>query len=561
MTFILLVHPIRYISLALLGFALRILTTVYFKETLRHRVEIVTPINDWKRGHEALHLWSLGLNPYGGNIFHEYPINLQFYKLISSYCSVDLSFCLTDVLTAILLHQAVYRQLLVHEQQGSHSIAQKRSTLVYMIYLLSPLTIMSCSGQTTTIFTNFLIAVILFTMSMRTLQALTCVLCAMLACNNIHYATLILPVFICMEFSNWSSSSSGGGGQATTSLRGGSEGPLDIRGGPTSSVQHRQRRDKSGRPGGAGDGSRSLAELHGSINDGHSRRNTYNTTTTAVTSTTATDVDVHRQSHHNNQNDNHDDAEHAEPRQQQQQQGQNTSEGKGKLQEQQQQHQPYYSSVKFTSSLTNSAIICLASIVTLQLSSYILMGYSWSYLQASYLFILNFGDLTPNIGLYWYFFTEIFDHFQMFFIWVVQMLCYIQVIPLCVSLRDRPHFALYIILYLSSICQPYPNLASIGLLTSLLVQYSDLFSHLEQGLKIACTCLTCACLWPLFWHLWIIMGTANANFYFGATLAFMAALIYLSVDLLNAHEHKMTKLKLEQLDAAAAASTAPVCTS
>lgn len=44
-------------------------------------------------------------------------------------------------------------------------------------------------------------------------------------------------------------------------------------------------------------------------------------------------------------------------------------------------------------------------------------------------------DLTPNIGLYWYFFIEMFDHFRNFFILVFQahLLCYS--IPICLKLR------------------------------------------------------------------------------------------------------------------------------
>lgn len=433
---LLLDQPIKYLALAALGLLLRILTTTNFKETLRHRVEVVTPMSDWKRVYEAIHLWNSGLDPYGGNLFHEYPISLQFYKIVSNYFDVDLAFVITDTITAILLHQSIYRQLLSDNETEKDS--RQRSTIVYLVYLFSPLTIISCAGQSTIIFTNFLIASILFTLPIKTFKALTCVLCALLACNNIYYATLILPIFVCMEYSSW--------------------------------VDNLKRTN---------------------ITD----RNT----------------------------------------------AQGTSSPEGKKPN-------YYSNANFLSTLTNSAIICLASIATLLITSYVLMGNSWSYMKSSYLFILKVGDLTPNVGIYWYFFTEMFDHFLSFFTWVIQILAYIQVIPLTIALRDRPFFALYIVALISTICQPYPSLANIGLVTSILPQYSDLFQHLARGLKVVCTCVTCMCLWPIFWHLWIIMGTANANFYFGATLAFMAALIFFSIDLLNAHVYKMTKLKLQQYD-------------
>lgn len=37
------------------------------------------------------------------------------------------------------------------------------------------------------------------------------------------------------------------------------------------------------------------------------------------------------------------------------------------------------------------------------------------------------------------------------------------------------------------------------------------------------------------WHLWIYAGSANANFYFGATLAFCTGQIFLITDLLFAY--------------------------
>ena len=34
---------------------------------------------------------------------------------------------------------------------------------------------------------------------------------------------------------------------------------------------------------------------------------------------------------------------------------------------------------------------------------------------------LTVSDLTPNVGMWWYFFTEMFDHFRPFFLGVFQV--------------------------------------------------------------------------------------------------------------------------------------------
>lgn len=419
-------QPIGTIVLALLGLASRFVVSITFGESLRQRVEVTTPISDWKRAHEAVHLLNSGLDPYSDNLFHEYPISLQFYKIILNYFNIDITFALTDVFTAIILKYSVINQMKVDNERAVNQFATKSSNLVYLIYLFSPLTIITSAARSTSTYTNFLIALISLILFMKPFRASTCVLCAILACNNIHLSTIVIPIFLCQEF-----------------------------------YSHR-------------------------ISQSESQSN-------------------------------------------------------------EKQKLKYYERSDFYSSLSTSFIICLASILTLLLTSYLVMDNSWSFIRATYLYVLTVQDLTPNIGMFWYFFTEMFDHFLDFFTWVVQINAFIHVVPLSISLRDSPFFLLYVIILTSTIFQPYPNLAHIGLLTSLLPQHRHLFAHMNHGLKISCTLITCMCLWPVFWHLWIMTGTANSNFYFGATAAFVAALILLLSDLLNAHNYIKAKSRFEEL--------------
>lgn len=48
---------------------------------------------------------------------------------------------------------------------------------------------------------------------------------------------------------------------------------------------------------------------------------------------------------------------------------------------------------------------------------------------------LTLPDLTPNPGLWWYFFTEMFDHFRPFFLVVFSMHLLIYVLPVCIKFR------------------------------------------------------------------------------------------------------------------------------
>ena len=77
----------------------------------------------------------------------------------------------------------------------------------------------------------------------------------------------------------------------------------------------------------------------------------------------------------------------------------------------------------------------LAAVCLLNLA---MVGFGADFTNATYLFVLNVPDLVPNAGLYWYFFTEMFDHFRVFFACVFQLNAFVFTIPLAVRLRDEP---------------------------------------------------------------------------------------------------------------------------
>jgi GPI-anchor transamidase subunit U len=48
---------------------------------------------------------------------------------------------------------------------------------------------------------------------------------------------------------------------------------------------------------------------------------------------------------------------------------------------------------------------------------------------------LTVPDLTPNVGLWWYFFTEMFDHFRSFFLMVFTAMVVIGTIPITIKFQ------------------------------------------------------------------------------------------------------------------------------
>ncbi|BFZ12674.1 hypothetical protein BsWGS_15713 [Bradybaena similaris] len=180
---------------------------------------------------------------------------------------------------------------------------------------------------------------------------------------------------------------------------------------------------------------------------------------------------------------------------------------------------------------------CILSFVFFSLligSSFLAEG-SWEFLQSTYGFILSVPDLTPNTGVFWYFFTEMFDHFRTFFVCVFQLNAVVYTVPLAVKFAEKPVFLMYILLVLTAIFKSYPSYADAALYFSLLPLWKHTFSYLRNTLVVAGMFITCMVLAPILYHLWIFAGSANANFYFAITLTYSTAQIFLVTDLLFAY--------------------------
>lgn len=61
------------------------------------------------------------------------------------------------------------------------------------------------------------------------------------------------------------------------------------------------------------------------------------------------------------------------------------------------------------------------------------------------------------------------------------------------------------------------------------------FPVMSHNFIVGATFLVTSVLAPVVWHLWIYSASANANFYFGVTLVFATAQIFLITDLFFAN--------------------------
>jgi phosphatidylinositol glycan class U len=117
-----------------------------------------------------------------------------------------------------------------------------------------------------------------------------------------------------------------------------------------------------------------------------------------------------------------------------------------------------------------SSVIFFSTVITLLGLSYIITG-SWEFIPATYGFQLLVPDLTPNIGLWWYFFIEIFDSFRAFFLGVFWLHLAGYVGGLTIRLRTQPLFVVTTLLGLFAIFKPYPSISDVSLYFAFLPLY------------------------------------------------------------------------------------------
>lgn len=166
--------------------------------------------------------------------------------------------------------------------------------------------------------------------------------------------------------------------------------------------------------------------------------------------------------------------------------------------------------------------------------SYNLTGNSWLFISSTYGVQLTLSDLTPNIGLWWYFFIEMFDSFRDFFLGVFWLHMTSYVAGLTIRLRRQPLFVVTSMLGIFAVFKPYPSIADAALFLAMVPLYRHVFPLLRYSF-IEVTALTYATfLGPAFYYVWIYVGSGNANFFYAITLVWSLGLILFESDLLYA---------------------------
>ncbi|MCO5598793.1 hypothetical protein L7F22_052892 [Adiantum nelumboides] len=173
------------------------------------------------------------------------------------------------------------------------------------------------------------------------------------------------------------------------------------------------------------------------------------------------------------------------------------------------------------------AIICLFFIAaTLSIHAYVsyeVSGKDWTFIDRAYGTILFVPDLSPNIGLWWYFFIEIFDHFRDFFLLAFNVHVASYAIPLTIKYRQDPLFAITALTGLIAVLKSYPTLGDSSIFLSLLMLHREISPYLRHTLFTTLLYTLATLMMPALHHLWLQAGSGNANFFYASTLVWALA--------------------------------------
>ncbi|GMN32303.1 hypothetical protein TIFTF001_003610 [Ficus carica] len=174
--------------------------------------------------------------------------------------------------------------------------------------------------------------------------------------------------------------------------------------------------------------------------------------------------------------------------------------------------------------------------------------------KRTYGFILTVPDLSPNIGVLWYFFAEVFDFFRNFFLIVFHMNVLFMILPLAIRLNHRPLFLAFVYIAISSMFKSYPSVGDsalyLGLLGLFVNELAGKLIDMQFSFFLFCVYVGVSLLSPVMHNLWIWRGTGNANFYFATAMAYACLQIILVVESVSAmlnYDRKLTKLSAANL--------------
>uniref|UniRef100_A0A7E4UMD6 GPI transamidase component PIG-U n=1 Tax=Panagrellus redivivus TaxID=6233 RepID=A0A7E4UMD6_PANRE len=176
------------------------------------------------------------------------------------------------------------------------------------------------------------------------------------------------------------------------------------------------------------------------------------------------------------------------------------------------------------------------SVIFATLGSYFalncLVEHASRYFGDTFYLFWNVPDLTPNVGVWWYFFVFAFDQYRSFFLWVFQLAAVLPVVPLSWTLRADPTILTYVCLGHVAVLSSYPSYAEAVVLLAMYPMFAQTVKYSRYTVIGFGTVAATFVLAPIMFRMWMITGSGNANFYFAVVIVYVLALSFLVVDIM-----------------------------
>lgn len=177
-----------------------------------------------------------------------------------------------------------------------------------------------------------------------------------------------------------------------------------------------------------------------------------------------------------------------------------------------------------------------ASVMLLILLSFVLTALS-DFLLQCYWTVILYLKISPNMGLWWYLFTEMFDSFTPLYRGIFNLYSFVFIVPLTVRFFETgpkvgDSFLAVVLCYLwLSFSKLYPIIGDLGLALSMFPIFKNtVIPHVKFLFITAMALIVVLLLAPIFYYCWIVLGNGNSNFFYSMNLIWGGVHVLLFLD-------------------------------
>lgn len=190
-------------------------------------------------------------------------------------------------------------------------------------------------------------------------------------------------------------------------------------------------------------------------------------------------------------------------------------------------------------------VVQCSAIFVVSLSMLMLLSFALTALQdfvfQCYWPVMLFLKIAPNMGLWWYLFTEMFDFFTPLYKGIFNLYSFVFIVPLTIRLYEPASLpkigdsflAMVLCCLWVSFTKPYPVVGDLGFILSMLPIFRNTVIPRTKFLPLTMLMLiVCLLLAPIFYYCWIVLGNGNSNFFYSMNLVWAGVHVLLFLDLI-----------------------------